>query len=72
MKSSVLASCLRCPPQLPFSCMHLLIASLQSMIQLSRTQDEEVGDGTTSVIILGEHQKGYCSLSTGCGTHSLY
>jgi hypothetical protein len=24
----------------------------QSMIQLSRTQDEEVGDGTTSVIIL--------------------
>jgi len=26
--------------------------SLQSMIQLSRTQDEEVGDGTTSVIIL--------------------
>ncbi len=26
----------------------------QSMIQLSRTQDEEVGDGTTSVIILGE------------------
>ncbi len=27
---------------------------LQSMIELSRTQDEEVGDGTTSVIILGE------------------
>ena len=26
---------------------------LQSMIELSRTQDEEVGDGTTSVIILG-------------------
>ena len=25
------------------------------MIQLSRTQDEEVGDGTTSVIILGEN-----------------
>ena len=24
------------------------------MIELSRTQDEEVGDGTTSVIILGE------------------
>lgn len=23
------------------------------MIELSRTQDEEVGDGTTSVIILG-------------------
>lgn len=27
----------------------------QSMIQLSRTQDEEVGDGTTSVIILGKY-----------------
>lgn len=27
---------------------------LQSMIELSRTQDEQVGDGTTSVIILGE------------------
>ena len=27
----------------------------QSIIELSRTQDEEVGDGTTSVIILGEH-----------------
>lgn len=26
---------------------------LQSMIELSRTQDEEVGDGTTSVIVLG-------------------
>ena len=25
----------------------------QSIIELSRTQDEEVGDGTTSVIILG-------------------
>lgn len=25
----------------------------QSMIELSRTQDEEVGDGTTSVIVLG-------------------
>jgi len=26
----------------------------KSMIELSRNQDEEVGDGTTSVIILGE------------------
>lgn len=26
----------------------------KSMIELSRSQDEEVGDGTTSVIILGE------------------
>jgi T-complex protein 1 subunit gamma len=25
----------------------------KSMIELARTQDEEVGDGTTSVIILG-------------------
>jgi len=30
-----------------------LLEWLQSMIELSRTQDEEVGDGTTSVIILG-------------------
>ena len=27
----------------------------KSMIELSRTQDEEVGDGTTTVIILGIH-----------------
>ena len=28
----------------------------KSMIEIARTQDEEVGDGTTSVIILGmEH-----------------
>jgi T-complex protein 1 subunit gamma len=27
----------------------------KSMIELSRTQDEEVGDGTTSVIILGKN-----------------
>ena len=27
----------------------------KSMIELSRTQDEEVGDGTTSVIIIGEY-----------------
>lgn len=32
----------------------LLLSKLfQSMIELSRTQDEEVGDGTTSVIVLG-------------------
>src|SRR6476620_6246009 len=28
----------------------------KSMIELSRTQDEEVGDGTTTVIILGEQR----------------
>ena len=27
----------------------------KSMIEISRTQDEEVGDGTTSVIILGKY-----------------
>jgi T-complex protein 1 subunit gamma len=27
----------------------------KNMIELSRTQDEECGDGTTSVIILGIH-----------------
>lgn len=32
----------------------------KNMIELSRTQDEECGDGTTSVIILGEHNP--CSL----------
>lgn len=31
------------------------------MIEISRTQDEEVGDGTTSVIILGEgHLCSHC------------
>lgn len=30
-----------------------LVTLWQSMIELSRTQDEEVGDGTTSVIVLG-------------------
>ncbi len=41
----------------------------QSMIQLSRTQDEEVGDGTTSVIILGERleiARGSLSYSDEC------
>jgi T-complex protein 1 subunit gamma len=28
----------------------------KSMIELSRTQDEEVGDGTTTVIILGTQE----------------
>lgn len=28
----------------------------KSMIEISRTQDEEVGDGTTSVIILGKRR----------------
>lgn len=29
----------------------------KSMIEISRTQDEEVGDGTTSVIILGKESE---------------
>jgi len=36
----------------------------QSMIELARTQDEEVGDGTTSVIILG-------ALRCGCARGSV-
>ena len=32
------------------------------MIELSRTQDEEVGDGTTSVIVLGMLYA-YCCIS---------
>lgn len=40
-------------------CFHLQIQvqhpAAKSMIEISRTQDEEVGDGTTSVIILGEN-----------------
>ena len=37
----------------------------KSMIEISRTQDEEVGDGTTSVIILGKYQcmPGSCCLT---------
>lgn len=39
-------------------CVHLQIQvqhpAAKSMIEISRTQDEEVGDGTTSVIILGK------------------
>lgn len=31
----------------------------KSMIELSRAQDEEVGDGTTSVIILSESVECY-------------
>lgn len=42
----------QCP--LGARCRRTRCVPLQSMIQLSRTQDEEVGDGTTSVIILGE------------------
>lgn len=36
----------------------------KSMIELSRTQDEEVGDGTTSVIILGELGLSYLHLTS--------
>jgi T-complex protein 1 subunit gamma len=41
----------------------------KSMIELSRTQDEEVGDGTTSVIILGTSiERGY--QPSGSVTHT--
>lgn len=39
----------------------------KSMIELSRTQDEEVGDGTTTVIILGKR----CEPFNG-GTELIY
>lgn len=39
----------------------------KSMIELSRTQDEEVGDGTTSVIILGAYQVTFQSYSRRLG-----
>ena len=39
----------------------------KSMIELSRTQDEEVGDGTTTVIILG---RTYILLISESGGHA--
>jgi T-complex protein 1 subunit gamma len=39
----------------------------KSMIELSRSQDENVGDGTTSVVILGKH----ISFNTVCFCHLL-
>lgn len=46
----------------------------KSMIEIARTQDEEVGDGTTSVIILGKkmpndslpHLMLFCYRKAGC------
>lgn len=38
----------------------------KSMIELSRTQDEEVGDGTTTVIILGMSLENFCEEITDC------
>lgn len=38
----------------------------KSMIELSRTQDEEVGDGTTTVIILGNDIPRLRSIVGGC------
>ena len=36
----------------------------KTMIEIARTQDEEVGDGTTSVIILGiVYSSDFCKLS---------
>lgn len=40
----------------------------KSMIELSRTQDEEVGDGTTTVIILGMARRAGRHTSLRIGT----
>lgn len=44
--------CVCVSPHLQIQVQH---PAAKSMIEISRTQDEEVGDGTTSVIILGEN-----------------
>lgn len=44
----------------------------KSMIELSRTQDEEVGDGTTTVIILGTRRYGFRVLCTDCSQLAKY
>jgi hypothetical protein len=38
----------------------------KNMIELSRTQDEECGDGTTSVIVLGIHIHSFIYISDVC------
>jgi T-complex protein 1 subunit gamma len=43
----------------------------KSMIELSRTQDEEVGDGTTTVIILGTDRIPLKGILCGCSLTSL-
>ena len=42
----------------------------QSVIELSRTQDEEVGDGTTSVIILGTKKRAFFPPSSSFSSSS--
>ena len=37
----------------------------KSLIEVARTQDEEVGDGTTSVIILGTFRLSACETYSG-------
>ena len=39
-------------------------AAAKNMIELSRIQDEECGDGTTSVIILGTYLIAFNSIKT--------
>jgi hypothetical protein len=51
-RQSTHASARLCAPLQPSTPPSAPSSTPQSMIQLSRTQDEEVGDGTTSVIIL--------------------
>lgn len=43
----------------------------KSMIELSRTQDEEVGDGTTTVIILGMAVPLHVPLTISCWLTAL-
>ncbi len=63
--STELAMPVQSPPTATTHGKHLRSGSaarMQSIIELSRTQDEEVGDGTTSVIILGEkHCAPFCA-----------
>lgn len=54
--------------QLPFLPPQIQVQhpAAKSIIEISRTQDEEVGDGTTSVIVLGE----LWSCDPGCAVRS--
>lgn len=49
-------ACDSSPAAFPLQQIQVQHPAAKSMIEISRTQDEEVGDGTTSVIILGEEE----------------
>ena len=44
----------------------------KTMIEIARTQDEEVGDGTTSVIILGMHGLPFAYRPVAVGIANCY